>query len=71
MPRKLSPFWQILFPLLSNSSNWLSIGKASGRGETWPRRYESLRNLASLFKNQIMVDEATDSSMLQLAGRLT
>lgn len=30
-------------------------------------RYESLRNLASLFKNQIMVDEATDFSMLQLA----
>lgn len=30
-------------------------------------RYESLRNLASLFKSQIMVDEATDFSMLQLA----
>ena len=30
-------------------------------------RYESLRNIASLFKNQIMVDEATDFSMLQLA----
>lgn len=30
-------------------------------------RYEMLRNLASLFRNQIMVDEATDFSMLQLA----
>ncbi|MFZ6720231.1 ATP-binding domain-containing protein [Undibacterium sp. Ji49W] len=30
-------------------------------------RYEFLRNLASLFKNQIMVDEATDFSLLQLA----
>lgn len=30
-------------------------------------RYEFLRNLASLFRNQIMVDEATDFSMLQLA----
>lgn len=30
-------------------------------------RYESLRNLAALFRNQIMVDEATDFSMLQLA----
>lgn len=30
-------------------------------------RYELLRNLSSLFKNQIMVDEATDFSMLQLA----
>jgi len=30
-------------------------------------RYEFLRNLATLFKNQIMVDEATDFSMLQLA----
>ncbi len=30
-------------------------------------RYELLRNLASLFRNQIMVDEATDFSMLQLA----
>lgn len=30
-------------------------------------RFESLRNLASLFRNQIMVDEATDFSMLQLA----
>lgn len=30
-------------------------------------RYEILRNLASLFRNQIMVDEATDFSMLQLA----
>lgn len=30
-------------------------------------RYESLRSVASLFRNQIMVDEATDFSMLQLA----
>jgi superfamily I DNA/RNA helicase len=30
-------------------------------------RYELLRNVASLFRNQIMVDEATDFSMLQLA----
>lgn len=30
-------------------------------------RYELLRNMASLFRNQIMVDEATDFSMLQLA----
>lgn len=30
-------------------------------------RFELLRNLASLFRNQIMVDEATDFSMLQLA----
>lgn len=30
-------------------------------------RYELLRNLASLFRNQIMVDEATDFSVLQLA----
>ena len=30
-------------------------------------RFEILRNLASLFRNQIMVDEATDFSMLQLA----
>lgn len=30
-------------------------------------RFELLRNLAGLFKNQIMVDEATDFSMLQLA----
>lgn len=30
-------------------------------------RYEMLRNLASLFRNQIMVDEVTDFSMLQLA----
>ncbi len=30
-------------------------------------RYEMLRNLGSLFRNQIMVDEATDFSMLQLA----
>lgn len=30
-------------------------------------RYELLRNLAGLFRNQIMVDEATDFSMLQLA----
>jgi len=30
-------------------------------------RFELLRNLAGLFRNQIMVDEATDFSMLQLA----
>lgn len=30
-------------------------------------RYEVLRNLAGLFRNQIMVDEATDFSVLQLA----
>lgn len=30
-------------------------------------RFESLNRLASLFRNQIMVDEATDFSMLQLA----
>lgn len=30
-------------------------------------RFELLRNLARLFRNQIMVDEATDFSMLQLA----
>ena len=30
-------------------------------------RFESLRNLASLFRHQIMVDEATDFSALQLA----
>jgi len=30
-------------------------------------RFESLRNLAGLFRNQVMVDEATDFSLLQLA----
>lgn len=30
-------------------------------------RFESLRNLSGLFRNQIMVDEATDFSLLQLA----
>jgi hypothetical protein len=30
-------------------------------------RFEYLRNLSTLFKNQIMVDEATDFSVLQLA----
>lgn len=43
------------------------LGKTFIARELDAPRFESLRNLASLFRHQVMVDEATDFSALQLA----
>jgi DNA polymerase III delta prime subunit len=55
----------VVLLMLRNSRDLLSQSFVTKELEA--ARYESLRSVASLFRNQIMVDEATDFSMLQLA----
>ncbi len=66
-PSHLSPTEvdAIILLMLRNARELLSQSFISRQLEA--PRFETLRNLAGVFRNQIMVDEATDFSILQLA----
>lgn len=66
-PLHLSPteLDAVVLLMLRNGRNLLSQSFVLRNLEA--PRFESLRNLTSLFRTQIMVDEATDFSVLQLA----
>lgn len=66
-PSHLSPTEvdAIILLMLRNARELLSQSFIARQLEA--PRFETLRNLAGVFRNQIMVDEATDFSILQLA----